>query len=115
MATQPIFVRVDDCLGWRNTWRYVAGLIGCLTIGAYPFVLEKRVPLLGLVDLGFHELGHLLTYPLSDLATATAGSAIQVLVPLGLAVYFTVREERDLLGAGLCLAWAGASAADVAV
>jgi hypothetical protein len=106
---------MEDRLGWRNTWRYIAGVVGCLVIGAYPFVLGKSVPLLGLVDLGFHELGHLLTYPLPAVATATAGSATQILVPLGLAGYFFFRGNRDLLAAGLCLAWAGTSAADVAV
>lgn len=35
-------------------------------------------------------------------------------MPLGLAVYFLWRR-RDHLGAGLCLGWAGTSAADVAV
>jgi hypothetical protein len=105
---------VDDRIGWHNTWRYIAGVVGCLTIGAYPFLLGKRVPLLGLVDLGFHELGHLLTYSLPDVATAMAGSAAQVLVPLGLATYFVIRR-RDLLATGLCLAWAGTAAADVAV
>lgn len=115
LVPQPIPVVVDDRLGWRNTWRYVAGVIGCLAIGASPFVLGKRVPLLGLVDLGFHELGHLITYPLPDIATAMAGSAMQVAVPLGLAAYFLLREQRDLLATGLCLAWAGTSAADVAV
>lgn len=109
------FVRVDDRLSWGNTWRYIAGVVGCLAIGAYPFVLGKRVPLLGLADLGFHELGHLLTYPLPDVATAMAGSGMQVLVPTGLAAYFAVRGKRDLLATGLCLAWAGTAAADVAV
>jgi hypothetical protein len=104
-----------DRLDWRSTWRYVAGVAGCLAIGAYPFVLGRRVPLLGWVDLGFHELGHLITYPLPDVATAMAGSATQVLVPLGLAACFLFRGQPDLLAVGLCLAWAGTSAADVAV
>lgn len=108
-------MRVDDRLSWSNTWRYVAGVVGCLAIGAYPFVLGRRVPLLGLADLGFHELGHLLTYPFPDVATAMAGSGMQVLVPTGLAVYFAFRGKPDLLATGLCLAWAGTAAADVSV
>jgi hypothetical protein len=106
---------VDDRLTWRNTWRYVIGVAGCLAIGLYPFVLGKRVPLLGLADLGFHEFGHLLTYSLPDVATAISGSAMQILVPLTLAAYFLLRAQRDLLAAGLCLAWAGSAATDVAV
>lgn len=63
------------------------------------------MPLLGLADLGFHELGHLLTYSLPDLATAMAGSAMQILVPLTLAAYFMLRAHRDLLARGC--AWPG--------
>jgi hypothetical protein len=69
---------------------------------------------LWLVDLGFHELGHLLAAPLPTMVTALAGSFVQVLVPVGLAVYFVLRQ-RDLVAGGLCLAWAGTSAQDVAV
>ncbi len=88
--------------------------MACAVIGYFPFVQQRRVPLLGGVDLGFHELGHMLTYVFADVVTALMGSVFQIVVPLGLAAYFGIRR-RDFLGAGLCLAWAGASAADVAV
>ena len=99
---------------WRTLWRYVAGVIGCAVIGFFPFVQQRRVPLLGGVDLGFHELGHMLTYIFPDVVTAIMGSMFQVAVPLGLAAYFGWRRH-DLLAVGLCLAWAGTSAADVSV
>lgn len=89
-------------------------MIGCAVIGYFPYVQQRRVPLLGGVDLGFHELGHMLTYVFPDVVTALMGSVFQVAIPIGLSVYFGLRR-RDLLAAGLCLAWAGASAADVAV
>ncbi|MGH2636543.1 MAG: hypothetical protein ACRDHU_10425 [Actinomycetota bacterium] len=96
------------------TWRSVAGIAGCLLLAWFSVLRDVRVPMLGLVDLGFHELGHLLTYPLPDIVTAAMGSVAQVAVPLGLAGYFAL-ARRDLVGGGLCLAWAGASARDVAV
>lgn len=99
---------------WRTLWRYVAGVVGCAVLGFFPFVQHRRVPLLGGVDLGFHELGHMLTYPFPDVITAIMGSVFQVAVPLGLGAYFWFRRG-DLLGTGLCLAWAGASAVDVSV
>ena len=83
-------------------------------LGWFSIVRAVRVPLLGLVDLGFHELGHLLTYPLPDVVTAAMGSVTQVAVPLGLAAYFAF-VRPDALGTALCLAWAGTSARDVAV
>ena len=92
----------------------MAGLAGCLLVGWFAFVQGRPVPLLHLVDLGVHELGHLLTYVFPDLITAAAGSAFQVLVPVGLAVIFWL-VTKDRMAAGLCLAWAGSSAQQVAV
>lgn len=92
----------------------MAGLAGCIVLGWFAFVRAEPVPVLHLVDLGVHELGHLLTYAFPDLVTAVAGSAFQILVPVGLAVVFWL-GVRDRMAAGLCLAWAGASAQQVAV
>lgn len=72
------------------------------------------MPLLSLVDLGFHELGHLLTYPFPDVVTAMMGSVTQVMVPLGIALYFLLLR-RERLGGGLCLAWAATSAQNASV
>jgi hypothetical protein len=72
------------------------------------------VLLLGLVDLGFHELGHLVFAWAPQLVMFAMGSGTQLLVPIGLAAYFLV-VRRDLAGGGLCLAWAATSAYDVAV
>ena len=101
----------------ENTWRHLTGAIACLFMGYFAFVRSTRVPLLGLVDLGFHELGHLLTYWLPDVVTAAMGSINQVAVPLGIALYFLFwpGRTRDWMAGGLCLAWAGTSAQDVSV
>jgi len=94
--------------------RSAMGIGTCLLFGWFAFVRGTRVPILGGVDLGFHELGHLLTYPLPEIATATMGSVVQIAVPVGLAVYFLL-ARRDLLGAAVCFAWAATSAVDVSV
>jgi hypothetical protein len=93
---------------------YAGGVLVCLLFGWIAFVRDTRVPLLSLVDLGFHELGHLLTYPFPDVVTAMMGSVTQVAVPAGLGLYFLLLR-RDQLGSGLCLAWAATSAKDVSV
>src|SRR4249920_896638 len=72
---------------WRNTGRWMAALLACGALGWWAFVRGTSVPLLSLVDLGFHELGHLLTYWLPDVVTAMMGSINQVLVPVALAAY----------------------------
>jgi hypothetical protein len=92
--------------------KYVGGACVCLLFGWFAFVRRAGVPLLGLVDLGFHELGHLLTYPFPDIVTAMMGSVAQVAVPLGIALYFLL-VRREPLGGALCLAWAATSAQSV--
>ena len=93
----------------------VAGAVAwALLLGWVAFVKGMPVPLLSLVDLGFHELGHLLTYPFADRFTAVMGSVTQVGVPAGLAVYFAwVRNDR--IATSVCLTWAATAARDVSV
>jgi hypothetical protein len=98
--------------GWER-WKYLLGMGLCVLFGWIAFVLRAQVPLLSLVDLGFHELGHLVTRPFPEVVMFMAGSVAQVAVPVGLAAYFLAR--RDRLGGAMCLAWAATSARDVAV
>lgn len=91
----------------------VAGALFCAVIAYFP-ITGKEVPLLDLVDLGFHELGHMLAIGLGRFLHTLAGSVLQIAVPMGLAGYFWW-FRRDLVGAGVCMAWAGTSAYDVAV
>ncbi len=98
---------------WEALGRYLGGIAACLALAFFGFVAGDRVPLLGMFDLGIHELGHLLAMPLPRLLTVLAGSALQVAVPLGLTAYFWAR--RDPVAAAVTLAWAGTSAKDVSV
>jgi hypothetical protein len=86
-----------------------------LLFGFFAFVQERRVPLLGWFDLGIHELGHFVCYPLPvpEIVTAGAGSTLQVAVPLGLGIVFLVR--RSFLEAAVCWGWAATSAQDASV
>lgn len=93
----------------------VAALAWCALLGWIGFVRSGQVPLLALVDLGFHELGHLLTYPLPwDGVTAAMGTIFQIGVPAGLAAYFGLYRHEPI-GASVCLAWAGTSSRDASV
>jgi hypothetical protein len=91
----------------------VAGAVAwCLLLGWVSYGRGAPVPLLSLVDLGFHELGHLVTYVFADTITAVMGSVAQVAVPLGLASYFAwIRSDR--IATSVCLTWAATSARNV--
>jgi hypothetical protein len=92
-----------------------AAVIWCVVAAAVAFVGHGRIPLLSLVDLGFHELGHLVSYPFgNETASAAMGSIAQVAVPLGLAAYFAW-IRTDHVATSVCLTWAATSARDVSV
>jgi len=112
---------VADILGmdtpgaWKTTWRWVAGAVAVAYVALGAYTGDGWVFPFSYADLGFHELGHLLTMfwaprPL----TAFAGSFVQVAVPLGLGAYFAI-ARRDRVSASIMLAWAGASANNVSV
>ncbi len=98
---------------WVSTVVVTAAL---MVLGWFGFVRSARVPLLGLFDLGIHELGHLISYPLPvpRIVEAAAGSVAQVLVPLGLAAYFA-RGRHDVPAAAICAGWAATSMVDVSI
>ncbi len=97
-----------------SPWRSAPGIGACLVLGWLAFVRGTKIPVLWLVDLGFHELGHMLSEPLPEGLTAAMGSVTQICVPLGLALLFLL-HRRDPLAAGVCLAWAATSAVDVSL
>lgn len=99
---------------WHAWGRYLAAALGAAAISAFAFVLRSPVPVFDWIDLGVHELGHILVGFGPRMLHFLAGSVAQVAVPAGLAVYFGWRQ-RDAAGAGFCLAWAGTSAWDVSV
>lgn len=95
-------------------WQFVAGAAVCCVLGWFAFVRGTSVPVLSLADLGFHELGHLLTYVFPDVVTATMGSVTQVAVPWALAAYFFV-VRKDLFGGVVCMAWTATSLQNASV
>jgi hypothetical protein len=105
---------MDAKSAWSTTWRYVFGIGVCLVLGWFAFAKGERVPLLAAADFGFHELGHMLAMFLPRPLMVLAGSGTQVLVPVGLGIYFH-RWRRDRMAAGLMAGWAGTSAQDVSV
>jgi hypothetical protein len=98
---------------WTTTWRWVVGavIVTYIAIGAYTG--DGWVFPFSYADLGFHELGHMLTmFWAPQPLAAFAGSFLQVAVPLGLTVYFG-RARREFVSAAIMLAWAGCSTNNV--
>lgn len=66
-----------------------------------------------LVNLPFHEAGHIVFSPLGRFMTILGGSLMQVLVPAVCAVALHF-QTRDPFGAALCVWWMGESLLDLA-
>jgi hypothetical protein len=100
----------------RSPAAWFALLGWCAVTGFFAFLRSARVPLLSLVDLGFHELGHLVMYilPIHEVLTAAMGSVFQCAVPLGIAAYFW-SARRDAIGAIACIVWSATNFQDVSV
>jgi hypothetical protein len=80
-------------------------------------LLRTRLPELAgsfmhLINLPFHEAGHILFMPFGAFMTTLGGSLLQVLVPLVCAWAFFVQQE-DPFGASVCIWWAGESLLDL--
>lgn len=65
------------------------------------------------VNLVFHEAGHILFAPFGDFMAVLGGSAMQLLIPLVVALAFLV-QNRDPFGASVGVWWLGQSAKDLA-
>lgn len=99
---------------WAETLRPVALVVLVIVLAVTSVRGEGWVPLVSHVDLGIHEFGHLLAMWLPRLATALAGSLLQLLAPAALAAYFWF-ARRDLPAATVLVAWLGVSLRNVSV
>ena len=69
---------------------------------------------LDLVNLAFHEAGHLFFTPFGSTVHYLGGTLGQLIVPGGLAVYFVLRQHQPL-GAAFCCWWFGESLLNISI
>lgn len=89
-------------LGWATLRFVTRPLDGAFVAGSF----------LHLINLPFHEAGHVLFSPFGQFMAALGGSLLQVLVPFACAASFSRRS--DWFGALVCVWWAGQSLIDLA-
>lgn len=65
------------------------------------------------INLGFHEIGHVVFGPFGEFLTVAGGSIFQCLVPLLSTLMFW--RQRDYFGIAVCFAWLSTNLFDVAV
>lgn len=105
-------------LGGRSRLYAYGLLYGLLLIWGATFLLaDLASPELNrsfphLVNLVFHEAGHVLFRPFGDFMTVLGGSLMQLLVPLVFTLAFLFRQH-DPFGAAVCLWWFAQSLMDL--
>ena len=100
-------------LTWKLTFQWIVAVLVTCLLAWLTYSRGGWVPYLSNVDLGIHELGHMLAFWAPQLLVQGAGSFLQVAVPLGFGAYFWLRHDR--LAVVLVLAWAGESLNNVSV
>lgn len=101
-------------LSWKLTFQWVVAVLATCLLAWLTYSRNGWTPWLSNVDLGIHELGHMITMWAPELMVQAAGSFLQVAVPLGFAAYFWWgRHER--FAVVLMFAWAAESLNNVAV
>ncbi len=104
----------DAPRAWTDTVRPIALAFLVIALAVASVRGRGWVPLVSHVDLGMHELGHLLAMWLPRLATALAGSVLQVVAPAALATYFWF-ARRDLSATTILVSWLGVSLRNVSI
>ncbi len=99
---------------WRETLRPAALAALAIALAVASARGAGWVPLVSHVDLGIHELGHLLSAWAPPVPNALAGSGLQLLAPAALIAYFWF-ARRDLPAATALTAWLGVSLRNVSV
>jgi len=89
----------------RWTWLFIVWPMRQDVIGA---------SFLHLIDLPFHEAGHIFFAPFGDLMTSLGGSLMQILVPIVCLAAFLTTSPNPFGAAVMCW-WAGENLQDVAI
>lgn len=101
--------------GWEISWSRAALWVG-LAIWTIA-LLRTPLPALGnsfihLINLVFHEAGHIIFAPLGSFMMTLGGSLLQIIVPLVCAWAF-LAQQNDRFGASICVWWAGENLLDL--
>lgn len=104
-----------------NPWAYWGrvGLYFVLLIWGWKFILmdietnEIGESFWHVINLGFHEAGHLLLMPVGGFIMVLGGTLLQLLAPLILMLLF-IYKNQDYFAASLALWWLGQSFMDCA-
>jgi hypothetical protein len=84
------------------TWRFATNPLDQSVIGA---------SFMHVIDLVFHEAGHVLFAPFGGFMVALGGSLMQLIVPVVCGVAFL--KKRDIFGAAVAAWWAGQNLVDL--
>jgi len=98
---------------WHAAVRWIVAVVIVVGLQWAAVANDGWVGLLSYVDLGFHELGHMLLMWAPDTVHAFGGTLLQFAVPLGLAAYFFFGRHDGFAGA-LMMGWEAVALRNIA-
>lgn len=94
--------------------RWLAAAVIVIALQWAAVVGDGWVGLLSYVDLGIHELGHMLLMWAPPVLHALGGTLLQAAAPLGLFLYF-VLVRRDLFAGAIMFGWEAVALRNIAI
>jgi hypothetical protein len=106
----------DEAREWcrgRNPWVRLPLLLWFVWIAVHHLRDPEYQSLFKGINLGIHELGHVVFTPLGEMMHMAGGTILQCLVPV--IGWFMFLRQRDFFGISFAFGWMGTNCFDVAV
>jgi hypothetical protein len=115
--SSPLEAVSTNAKSWQ-LWGWALGLLVMIVWGGkliFVNIADNAAgsSLLHLVNLPFHEAGHVLFRPFGSFLTSLGGTLGQLLIPL-ICLLTLLLKNRDPFGAAVCLWWFGENFLDIA-
>jgi len=106
------FSWIDECAQGKLWWPRVPLLVWMIWIWVHHVATEEYQSLLKGLNLGIHELGHMVFAPLGQFMSVAGGTLLQCLVPvIGMLMFV---RQRDPFAVFFAFGWLGTCFFDVA-
>jgi hypothetical protein len=110
--SSSLFSWIDECAQGKLWWPRVPLLLWMLWVWAHHVIDHEYQSLAKGLNLGIHELGHIMFIPLGQFISVAGGSMNQCLIPLIGVIMFL--RQRDPFAVFFAFGWLGTNLFDVA-
>jgi hypothetical protein len=103
----------DDIERRLTVYKAACALLLIAAWGWFALVKNDQTPIFVYLNIGVHEIGHVLFRPFGELTMLIMGSGFEVLFPFAVGVVFLIRK-RDLVSTAVSWGWSASALASAA-